>query len=104
MVQILRPFGHLAVIDAATALDLSALVPKSISLHLEMVFGRALFGVGLEQQAHILGSVAALAAAGKIKPIFGRVLAGLSVESMRTAHENLEARRTIGKVVIDIAG
>lgn len=38
--KVLRPFGHLSVLDFSPSLDANALMLKSLSLHLEMVFSK----------------------------------------------------------------
>jgi NADPH:quinone reductase-like Zn-dependent oxidoreductase len=67
-----------------------------------MIFSRILAGYGLESQARILETTAALAEAGALRPITTTRIRGLSVESMRIAHEHVETRRTVGKVVITV--
>lgn len=98
--QLLRPHGHLAAIDIARPLDLGPLVLKSVSIHTEMVFSKVLSGGDPASQGRILHELAEHAAAGHLRPIATTQLEGLSVQSMRAAHEQLESRRTIGKVVI----
>lgn len=98
---VLRPFGHLSVVDGGQSLDIAPLAAKAASVHLEMVFSRILFGRQPERQGRILADIARLAVAGKIKPIVNTHLHGLSVETMRTAHTQLESHRTVGKVVIE---
>jgi zinc-binding alcohol dehydrogenase family protein len=100
--QILRPFGQVSIIDAILAFDASLLAPRSITLHTEMIFSRILAGYGLKSQAHILETTAALAEAGPLRPITTTRIRGLSIESMRIAHEHVETRRTVGKVVITV--
>jgi zinc-binding alcohol dehydrogenase family protein len=100
--QILRPFGQVSIIDAIPAFDAGLLAPRSITLHTEMIFSRILAGYGLESQARILETTAALAEAGALRPITTTRIRGLSVESMRIAHEHVETRRTVGKVVISV--
>ena len=99
--KVLRPFGHLAVVDAP-AIDPGVLASKSISLHLEMVFSRILHDRAPEAQGRILASVATLVAAGRLRSIATTRLAGLTPATMRRAHEQLETGRTIGKIVIAI--
>ena len=99
--NVLRPFGHLAVVDAPTV-DLTALVPKSVSLHTEMVFSRLLHGSAPEVQGGILSAIAKLVAEGRLRSIATTRLTGLTPATMRIAHERLETGRTIGKVVIAI--
>lgn len=38
--KLLRPFGHVCVVDVASPLDASVLLQKSASLHMEIVFSR----------------------------------------------------------------
>ncbi|MFJ6087856.1 zinc-binding alcohol dehydrogenase family protein [Streptomyces sp. NPDC092369] len=98
--KILRPFGHLSVVDGIPSLDVGALAAKSLSLHTEMVFSRILDGADAKAQGQTLSRAAELAASGRLHPIVTRVLDGLTAKTMRTAHELVESGRTIGKIVI----
>jgi NADPH2:quinone reductase len=98
--KLLRPFGHLSVIDMSPSLNANALMLKSASLHTEMVFSKILHGYDVESQGRILADVAALAAEGRIRPIATTRLSGPTPETMRTAHDLLESGRSIGRVVI----
>jgi NADPH2:quinone reductase len=98
--RLLRPFGHLSVIDMSPSLKATALMLKSASLHTEMVFSKILHGYDIESQGRTLEAVAAFIAEGRIRPIATTRLTGLTPETMRTAHDLLESGRTIGKVVI----
>jgi zinc-binding alcohol dehydrogenase family protein len=99
--KVLRAFGHLSVVDGGQSLDVAPLAGKAASVHLEMVFSRILFGRQPERQGWILADIAALAASGEIRPIVTTHLHGLSVESMKSAHTQLESHRTVGKIVIE---
>ncbi|MFR9727796.1 zinc-binding alcohol dehydrogenase family protein [Saccharopolyspora sp. MS10] len=97
----LRPFGHLSAVDGgSSSIDITALTSKSISLHTETVFSRITHGGAPHLQGEILDAVAEHAQEGRIRSIATKHLHGLSAEVMRAAHEHIEARRTIGKVVI----
>jgi zinc-binding alcohol dehydrogenase family protein len=98
--KMLRPFGHLSVVDVSPVLDANILMIKSASLHMEMVFSRILHGSDLHRQGSILDAVAGLVVKGRMRPIAVTRLAGLTSETMREAHELIETARTIGKVVI----
>jgi NADPH2:quinone reductase len=101
--KVLRPFGHLSVVDFSPSLDANALMLKSLSLHLEMVFTRILHGTGVHRQGSILEEIADLVAAGRIRPIATTRLNGLSLDAMSAAHQLVETNRTIGKVVVATA-
>ena len=98
--RILRPFGHLCMVDGSPSLDISGLMMKSASVHTEMVFSRALNGFDIHRQGQILEDVSALVLDGRLRPIATKCLKGLTTEAMKNAHELLESSRTIGKVVI----
>ncbi len=98
--RLLRPFGHVSIVDGAPALDANVLMPKAASLHTEMIFSRLLNDYAPETHGAILDQVAALFVEGRMRPIATKQLDGLTAETMRAAHELVESRRTIGKVVI----
>jgi zinc-binding alcohol dehydrogenase family protein len=98
--NLLRPFGHLSVVDLSLSIDANALMLKSASLHMEMVFSKILNGRDFKSQGGILEDVAALVVAGRVRAIANTRLDGLTGETMRAAHALVETARTIGKVVI----
>ena len=97
--EVLRPFGHICVVDMTPSIDTNMLMMKSASVHLEMIFSKILHG-DPRSQGGILEAIAALANDGELKPIPTIRLEGLAPETMRAAHALLETKRTIGKVVI----
>ncbi len=100
--EVLRPFGHLSVIDSAGPLDLDAFTGKSLSLHTETVFSRIIAGADPGSQGRILTRAAQDVVAGRLRPIGTTTLHGLTAETMRTAHALVESGRTIGKTVISV--
>jgi NADPH2:quinone reductase len=100
--QLLRPFGHLSIVDGGSPLELGPLMQKSASLHTEMVFSKLLGGGDPASQGRILAEVAGDVVAGKLRSIATTRLDGLTVESMKAAHELLETRHAVGKVVIAV--
>jgi NADPH2:quinone reductase len=98
--KVLRPFGHVSVVDLAAGLDVSPLAAKSASLHTEMIFSRVTHGSDLSTQGHVLDTVAALVVEGRVRPIATKQLDGLTAKTMKSAHGLVETKRTIGKVVI----
>ncbi|MET8996480.1 zinc-binding alcohol dehydrogenase family protein [Amycolatopsis sp. NPDC004169] len=102
LVEVLRPFGHLAAIDLAGPFDPGALIGKSLSLHSETVFSRITAGGDVAEQGRILARVADAVTAGRLRPIVTTTLEGLTAETMKTAHTLAESGRTIGKTVIHV--
>ncbi|MGK6316949.1 zinc-binding dehydrogenase [Neorhizobium sp. DT-125] len=97
---LLRPFGHLSAVDLAPPFDAGPLISKSISLYTEMVFAKVISGFNLASQGEILAEIADRVASGGLRPIVTTGLDGLTAANMKTSHELLESRRTIGKIVI----
>lgn len=100
--RVLRPFGHLSAIDLTGPVSSELLMPKSLSLHAEMVFSRITHCADPSDQGRTLARLAADAAAGRLQPIVTTQLEGLTAPAMRRAHELVESGRTIGKVVISV--
>jgi NADPH2:quinone reductase len=107
IVEVLRPFGHLAATDLTGPFDpvtFTAFTAKSLSLHSEMVFSKIVAGGDAGSQGRILARAADDVAAGRLRPIVTTTLEGLTAETMKTAHALAESGRTIGKTVIRVAG
>ena len=100
--QLLRPYGHVSTVDLTEPFDPGPLVAKSVSIHTEMVFSKITGGGDAGSQGKILRELANDVVAGRLRPIVTTTLAGLSVDTMRTAHELIESGRTIGKIVISV--
>ena len=99
--QVIRPYGYLSVVEQE-AIDLRQLQSKSITIFLETVFTNMLFDFQRETQSLILKELAEFLAKGKIKTTLTKILNGLNVENLKTAHALLEAGSVIGKIVIEL--
>jgi zinc-binding alcohol dehydrogenase family protein len=97
---VLRPFGHLVLIDDPPTFDIAPLKRKSLTISWELMFTKSLYGHRLESQGEILARVAALVDSGKLRSTLRTHLHGFSAENVRTAHQLLEAGTAIGKIVI----
>jgi len=75
---------------------------KSITVFLETVFAKSIFGANIEEQGAVLRELVDYIVAGKIKTPVKKVIRGLTAESIRQAHTLLEQGDTIGKIVIDL--
>lgn len=102
IVELLAPQGKLALIDdPATPIDIRLMKRKSLSLHWELMFTRALFKTGdMDAQHAILNEVAALVEQGKIRSTAQVQLGTISAENLRHAHQMIESGSTIGKIVL----
>ncbi|WP_061936767.1 zinc-binding alcohol dehydrogenase family protein [Aureimonas sp. AU22] len=98
--QLVRPFGHLCVIDSAE-MDLAPIRFKSVSLHFEYMFTRPVFQTAdMIEQHRLLAEVSRLVDAGRIRSTRTRTLSPISAETVREGHRLTETGRTLGKTVI----
>jgi len=103
VVAMLRPQGRLALIDdPAEPLDIKLMKQKSLSLHWEFMFTRAMFKTrDMEQQHKLLTEVARLVDKGIIKTTVGQHLGRISPQNLETAHQLLKSEHTLGKLVLE---
>jgi NADPH2:quinone reductase len=101
IVEALAPQGRFALIDDPKTLDATALKRKSISLHWELMFTRALFETpDMIAQHRLLEDVAALVEDGVIKTTLAQDLGPINATNLKRAHEIVESGRAKGKLVL----
>ena len=100
--ELLAPFGKIAMIDdLKKPLDIIKLKPKSQSLHIEFMFARSLFKTAdMAEQGRLLNRVADLVDQGLIQSTRTKTLGTLCAGQLKIAHETLESRTVIGKLVL----
>lgn len=98
---LLRPFGHLSLIDDPASLDIVPLKRKALSIHWELMFTKALYGYQLESQGRILAEVARLVDAGSVRSTLRSRLVGATPEHLAQAQRITTQGQAIGKLVID---
>ena len=96
---LLRPFGHLMVIDDPASLEIKPFKQRALSVHWEYMFARAMFGQQPERQGATLAQIASLVDAGKLRATRTRTLPA-STDALRETHAALEAGTVMGKVVM----
>ena len=101
--ELLVPFGRIGMIDdPASPPEVMRLKQKSLSLHIEFMFARSMFQTpDMIEQHRLLERVAELADEGRIRTTLGRVIGPINAANLRAAHAELEAGRTIGKLVLE---
>jgi NADPH:quinone reductase len=102
IVDALAPQGALALIEnPARPLDIVKLKSKSIPLHWEFVFTRALYQTAdMGEQGRVLDEVANLVDAGLIRTTMNANFGLINAANMRRAHAIAESRTAIGKLVL----
>lgn len=98
---ILRPFGHLMLIDDPQELNIVSYKRKSLSVHWEYMFAKSEHGYKPETQGVILREVAKLVDSGKVQSTWVRTVPS-SAEGIREAHVILESASSIGKLVMEM--
>lgn len=102
MAELIKPQGHIASITgSATPIALNKLKTKSASFSWEFMYTRSTFQTeDMIEQHHILNKVANLLDEGILVNTLTQTLHGLSAESLKQAHQQLESGTTIGKLAI----
>ncbi|MEM6990185.1 MAG: zinc-binding alcohol dehydrogenase family protein, partial [Myxococcota bacterium] len=94
-VELMAPFGRLALIDDPPSLDISAMKFRSLSLHWEFMFSRSMFETtDMDAQGRLLGEVAALVDAGVLRTTVTQNLGPISAQNVRRGHALLEKGRS----------
>lgn len=101
-VELLAPFGHLALIDDPPALNVAPMKRKSLSLHWEFMYTRSMFETDdMAAQGALLAEVAALVDAGVLRTTLQQTLGPIDAQTLRRAHGLIEAGGSRGKLVVE---
>jgi len=101
-IELLAPFGRIAMIDDPKTLDVMKLKPKSLSLHIEFMFARSMHQAkDMDAQHRLLEHVAKLVDQGHIRTTVGKHLGTINAANLKAAHAELEAGRAVGKIVLE---
>lgn len=100
--QLIAPQGHIcSIVENAQPLNQDALKSKSAALHWEFMYTRSMYQTAdMARQGEILDNVAKLVDEGVVESALSETLHGLSVETIREAHQKVLAGHMRGKVVI----
>jgi zinc-binding alcohol dehydrogenase family protein len=102
VIDILSPFGKLAMIDDPGVLDFTKLKSKSISLHWELMFTRSIYATpDMIEQHHLLNEVSALVDAGLLKTTLSENYGKITAANLKRAHAVIESGKSRGKIVLE---
>ncbi len=102
LIDVLKPQGRLGVIDDPESLDVMPLKRKSLSLHWELMFTRALYETpDMINQHHLLNRVSALIDQGVLQTTMGEHFGAINAANMRRAHALVESGKARGKIVLE---
>ncbi|WOO39930.1 zinc-binding alcohol dehydrogenase family protein [Rubellicoccus peritrichatus] len=101
IVELIKPRGHIALIDDPQTLDIASIKPKALSFSWEFMFARSMFqSDDIEKQHELLNRVSELIDDGTLISTVTNNLGVLSVETLKEAHVQQESGRVIGKNVL----
>ncbi|MEL7370187.1 MAG: zinc-binding alcohol dehydrogenase family protein [Myxococcota bacterium] len=101
IVALIKPRGHIAVIDDPGTLDIVPLKPKALSVSWEFMFARPMFQTDdMDAQQRLLRRVSEMLDAGLLKSTMRAHLGALSAAQLQAAHEQQDSGKTIGKIVL----
>jgi len=99
---LIAPQGRFGYIDDITALDPAPFKGKSVSIRLESMFTRPVYGTeDMEAQHALLDEVARLVDAGRLRTTLAQRLTPIDAANLRKAHGLLEDGWTQGKIVLE---
>jgi zinc-binding alcohol dehydrogenase family protein len=102
IIELIKPRGHLTLIDDPQSLDINLGKPKALTISWEFMFARAMFHTDdIEKQHDLLNRVSELIDDGTLRSTVTNNLGKISVETLKAAHSLQESGRVIGKNVLD---
>ncbi|MGD1953372.1 MAG: zinc-binding alcohol dehydrogenase family protein [Leptolyngbyaceae cyanobacterium] len=101
-VELIKPRGHIALIDDPDSLDITVLKPKALSLNWEFMFARSMFQTeDMDAQHKLLNRVSELIDDSTVISTVNNRGGALNIENLRAAHEFQESGKAIGKTVLE---
>ena len=102
IVELIKPRGHITIIDDPESLDVSSLKLKALSFSWEFMFARSMYQTGdMDKQRDLLNRVSRLIDTGVLTSTVTNHLGKISAETLKAAHELQESGRAIGKNVLE---
>lgn len=103
MTEVVAPQGAIcSIVETAGPVDIGPLMSKSARFVWELMFTRPMFETeDMIEQHRLLGAVADLVDAGRIRTTEGLVLHPIEARTLRDAHARIETGRTVGKIVLE---
>jgi len=99
---LIAPQGRFGYIDDIATLDPAPFKSKSVSIRLESMFTRPVYGTeDMDAQHALLDEVARLVDAGRIRTTLAERMTPIDAANLRRAHGLLEAGWTQGKIVVE---
>ena len=102
IVELIKPRGHITLIDDPKSLDIASIKLKALSFSWEFMFTRSMFQTDdIEKQHTLLNRVSELIDKGTLISTVSNFLGKMSADTLKKAHRMQESGRAIGKNVLD---
>lgn len=102
IVELIKPRGHITLIDDPQSLDINSIKLKALSFSWEFMFARSMFQTeDIEKQHELLNRVSELIDDGTLVSTVTNNLGKVSAKTIKEAHVQQESGRVIGKNVLD---
>jgi len=99
--ELVAPQGKFGLIDDPKAFDMLAFKRKSVSVHWEFMFTRAVFETSdMAAQHQLLRKVAEMVDAGVLKTTLSEEFGSINAANLKRAHALIESGRARGKIVL----
>ena len=102
IVKLIAPQGRFGYIDDVPAIDPAPFKAKSLSIRLESMFTRSVFGTAdMEAQHRLLEAASKLVDEGRLKTTLAERMTPISAANLRRAHQLIEGGWSHGKLVLE---
>ena len=102
IVELIKPRGHIAMIDDPANLDIASIKLKALSFSWEFMFARSMFQADdMDAQGKLLNRVADLVDQGKLVTTANKHAGAINEANLRAALEMQQSGTAIGKIVLE---
>ena len=102
IVELIKPRGHIAMIDDPPNLNIGAIKLKALSFSWEFMFARSMFKTDdMVAQSNLLNRVSELVDQGKLVTTANKHVGEINADNLRSALEAQQSGATIGKMVLE---
>ena len=102
IVELIKPRGHIAMIDDPPNLDIASIKLKALSFSWEFMFARSMFKADdMVAQSELLNRVSELVDQGKLVTTANTHNGAINESNLRTALQTQQSGTAIGKIVLE---
>lgn len=102
IIELIKPRGHIAIIDDPPNLNIAAIKLKALSFSWEFMFARSMFKADdMDAQNKLLNRVSELVDQGKLVSTINKNAGTINVDNLRAALEEQQSGTAVGKIVLE---